>query len=107
MGLLRCGSRYTGKSFFIIEGGIKLELITPQPFTADFPCADIHKLISPNILHQLIKGTFKDHLVTWIGDYLNIKHNATDAMAIIADIDRRYVSLHLFYPFASLIHRVV
>ncbi|THH10643.1 hypothetical protein EW146_g8310 [Bondarzewia mesenterica] len=34
------------------------------PFTANFPRADIHELISFDILHQIIKGTFKDHLVT-------------------------------------------
>ncbi|KAG2060926.1 hypothetical protein BDR06DRAFT_979240 [Suillus hirtellus] len=37
------------------------------PFTNDFPCADIHELLTSNILHQLIKGTFKDHLVEWVG----------------------------------------
>ena len=37
-----------------------------QPFMNDFPCADINKLISPDLLHQVIKGSFKDHLVTWV-----------------------------------------
>ncbi|KAG1793243.1 uncharacterized protein HD556DRAFT_1443669 [Suillus plorans] len=38
------------------------------PFTNYFPHADIHELLSPDILHQLIKGAFKDHLVKWILD---------------------------------------
>ncbi|KAG1838891.1 hypothetical protein F4604DRAFT_1885392 [Suillus subluteus] len=42
--------------------GIIADLI---PFTNDFPRADIHELLSPDILHQIIKGTFKDHLVDW------------------------------------------
>jgi hypothetical protein len=45
-----------------------------QPFTEDFPRADIHELLSPDLLHQLIKGTFKDHLVTWVEEYLVAKH---------------------------------
>ena len=34
-------------------------LIQCQPFTLDFPCTNIYMMISPNLLHQVIKGTFK------------------------------------------------
>jgi len=63
-----------------------------QPFTEDFPCADIHELLSPDLLHQLIKGTFKDHLVTWVKDYLAAEHCKQQADRILADIDRQLVS---------------
>ncbi|KAF7319658.1 C2H2-type domain-containing protein [Mycena chlorophos] len=49
--------------------GINTDVI---PFTNDFPRADIHEMLSPDLLHQLIKGTFKDHLVEWVGEYLDM-----------------------------------
>jgi hypothetical protein len=60
-----------------------------KPFTHGFPRADIHELLSPDLLHQLIKGTFKDHLVTWVGDYLIQTHGEKNALEIIEDIDHR------------------
>jgi Plavaka transposase len=62
-----------------------------QPFTHGFPRANIHELITPDILHQLIKGTFKDHLVTWVEEHLVLKHGRAHALQIIQDIDRRCV----------------
>ncbi|KAG1720918.1 uncharacterized protein EDB91DRAFT_1240359 [Suillus paluster] len=48
-------------------------------FTNDYPRADIHELITPNLLHQLIKGTFKDHIVNWVEKYLLRTHGKTEA----------------------------
>ncbi|GLB38138.1 hypothetical protein LshimejAT787_0500030 [Lyophyllum shimeji] len=67
-----------------------------SPFTRDFPRADIHELLSPDLLHQLIKGTFKDHLVMWVGDYLILTHGETRAKEIIQDIDRRISAVPSF-----------
>ncbi|KAJ7689175.1 hypothetical protein B0H17DRAFT_1296284 [Mycena rosella] len=60
-----------------------------MPFTSDFPWADIYELISCDLLHQIIKGTFKDHLVSWVNDYLHLEHGEKRALEIIQDIDRR------------------
>ncbi|KAI6095452.1 hypothetical protein F5141DRAFT_1191309 [Pisolithus sp. B1] len=56
-------------------------------FTNNFPRASIHKLISPDLLHQLIKGIFKDHLVDWVEKYLRITHLKWEAEQIMDDID--------------------
>ncbi|KDR66445.1 hypothetical protein GALMADRAFT_147875 [Galerina marginata CBS 339.88] len=66
--------------------GIRSDVV---PFTHGFPRADIHVLLTPDLLHQLIKGSFKDHLVTWVNDYLHIKYGEARALEIIHDIDRR------------------
>ncbi|KAF7370237.1 hypothetical protein MSAN_00654500 [Mycena sanguinolenta] len=59
------------------------------PFTWDFPRADIHELLLPDLLHQVIKGTFKDHLVAWVDEYLDNVHGKTEAKKTMADIDRQ------------------
>jgi hypothetical protein len=69
---------------------VRLLLInSKKPYTHDFPHADIHKLLSSDLLHQVIKGTFKDHLVAWVNEYLILEHGEVRALEIIQDIDRR------------------
>ena len=64
---------------------------TQQPFTENFPQAEIYELLSPDLLHQLIKGTFKDHLVHWVITYFEKIHTAREAKRIKDIIDRRCV----------------
>ena len=72
-----------------------LTIHDPQPFTSDFLRSDIYEMILPDILHQLIKGTFKDHLVTWICEYLVIKYGECQASIILDDIDQQYFIYHI------------
>jgi hypothetical protein len=60
-----------------------------QPFTHSFPRADIHTLLAPDLLHQLIKGTFKDHLVTWVQEYLEHEYGEAGSLLFIQEIDHR------------------
>ncbi|KAF7333127.1 hypothetical protein MVEN_02378200 [Mycena venus] len=75
------------------EYGIDADIV---PFTYDFPRADIHELLSSDLLHQVIKGTFKDHLVSWVADYLNVVHTPAEANSILDEIDRRIAATPQF-----------
>lgn len=63
-----------------------------------FPRADIHELLTPDLLHQVIKGTFKDHLVEWVLEYIKLTApSEREANRIIDDIDRRCASSTIIY----------
>ena len=57
-----------------------------KPFTASFPRANIHELIAPDLLHQIIKGVFKDHNVTWVVEWMESQPNGK---RLVAEMDRR------------------
>ncbi|KAI5989966.1 hypothetical protein EDD15DRAFT_2370292 [Pisolithus albus] len=75
------------------EYGIVGELV---PFTHDFLRADIYELIAPDLLHQIIKGAFKDHLVEWVEKFLCHTHGDARANEILDDIDRRIAAVAPF-----------
>ena len=83
MGLLQT-LWYVQDSFLFLT----LVKINIQPFTNNFICADIYELLSPDLLHQIIQGTFKDHIVCWVKGYIHITNTKRRAKEILDDIDQ-------------------
>lgn len=54
------------------------------PFWMDLPRCNIFHCFTPDLLHQLHKGVFKDHLVKW---------STKAAEATKAEVDRRYMAM--------------
>ncbi|KAJ7915774.1 hypothetical protein B0H13DRAFT_1610109, partial [Mycena leptocephala] len=68
------------------------------PFTAGFPRADIHELISMDLLHQVIKGTFKDHIVELVEEYIRGMHEeATHPNSFSTAAMTLFPGLHHFH----------
>ena len=60
---------------------------------SDLPHANIYELLTPDLLHQVIKGTFKDHLVEWVREYFEKQYGKSESKRMLDEIDRRFVSM--------------
>ncbi|KEP46797.1 hypothetical protein V565_181170 [Rhizoctonia solani 123E] len=60
-----------------------------KPFWADLPHTNIFSCLTPDILHQLHKGVFKDHLMDWCLKLIKSSNGSTD------DVDYRFKAMPL------------
>jgi hypothetical protein len=69
-----------------------LSLLLMAIYSLSWPTFLKHRALltlAPDLLHQLIKGVFKDHLVQWVEEYLILVHGKKRAEEILDDIDCR------------------
>lgn len=63
----------------------QLQLV--NPFWKDLPYCNIFDYFTSDLLHQLRKGVFKDHLINWTSQAINVGED---------EIDKHYQSMSLY-----------
>ncbi|KZT55278.1 hypothetical protein CALCODRAFT_437467, partial [Calocera cornea HHB12733] len=66
-----------------------------HPFWSELHVSDIFEAMTPDLLHELHKGLFKDHLVKWTMDVLDVQR-----------LDERYKSLSAHHGLLAFPHGI-
>ncbi|KAG1888701.1 hypothetical protein F4604DRAFT_1877237 [Suillus subluteus] len=80
----------------LVDAGTYAQLWLEFGIISDLVVTNIYRLIALDLLHQIIKGTFKDHLVSWVEIYIMQTHGKHDGLRILDDIDHRIAAVALF-----------
>jgi len=68
---------YSGWFFFLVQVWFIDKAVVSHSPIISLVWIYMYAMISPDLLHQLIKGTFKDHLVTWTCEWIEAKCEPT------------------------------
>ncbi|KAG1730204.1 hypothetical protein EDB19DRAFT_1897097 [Suillus lakei] len=80
----------------LVDTGTYTQLWFEFGIISNLVVTDIYHLIAPDLLHQVIKGAFKDHLVAWVELYIMKMHGKRDGLCILDDIEHRIVAVASF-----------
>ncbi|KAL1677740.1 hypothetical protein EV122DRAFT_213521 [Schizophyllum commune] len=77
---------------------VELNMRAVKPFWADLPHTDIFSCITPDLLHQVHKGVFKEHLAKWATLAIRIPSaEAETETAQKREMDSRYQTMPLHH----------
>lgn len=77
---------------------VEFNMRAVKPFWADLPHTDIFSCITPDLLHQVHKGVFKEHLAKWATLAIRLPSSEADSEpAQKREMDARYQAMPLHH----------